>query len=127
MNGEHPFPFREVELHDGCDDLNSGIADKDVESAESLDHLGSAGVDLSFIGHIHGNADSAFAARIDLPSSLARSLGIEVSNGNVRTFTERDIGDLPANATCSPSDKCDLLVETHSNLHFRVRWRCHAR
>src|SRR5262245_26842917 len=119
MNGQHLFPLREVKFDDGCNDLNARIADEDVQSAESLDHLGGAGFDLSFVGHIHGNADSAVATRIDLSSSLARSLGIEVSDGDMRTFAEENIGNLPADPACSSSDECDLLVETHVDLHFR--------
>src|SRR5262245_48116021 len=96
MDGKHLLPLRVVKFHDGCNDLNSGVADEDIQSVEFLDHLGGAGFHLSFIGHIHGNADRAFAAWIDLSNSLFRSLGIEVSNGDRRTFTEKTIGDLPA-------------------------------
>ena len=54
-----------------------------------------------------------FAARIDLSSSLFRSVGIEVRDGDTCTFTEKGVGDFPADAACSPGDECNLLVETH--------------
>src|SRR5262245_51255245 len=39
MNRKHLFPLREVKFHEWRDDLNSGVADEDVQNAESLDHL----------------------------------------------------------------------------------------
>ena len=68
MDGEELLPFGELELLERRDDLDAGIAHEHVDLAEGFDRLGHAGLDLGFVGHVHGNADRIFSGTV---SSLA--------------------------------------------------------
>ena len=61
MNRQQQLPFGELEVDERRYDLNPGIADKNIERAECLDHPSGASLYLLFVGDIHRHADGALS------------------------------------------------------------------
>ena len=75
MDRHELSPLRELELDDRRHDLDPGIADEDVEAPEGLDHLRNAGLDLILAGDVHGDAECALSARVDVAAPASARPG----------------------------------------------------
>ena len=66
-----------------------------------------------FVGDVHGDADGALAAGIDLARGGIGRLLIEVGDRDFRTLAGENDGDLLADAAGRAGDDGDLVLETH--------------
>src|SRR5262245_8309721 len=66
MDCEHPLPFEERELIEPPNDLDTGIADKNVTPTKTLHRSRNAGVDGLLVAYVHVDAHSGAAGSIDL-------------------------------------------------------------
>ena len=113
MDRQQQLPFGEFEVDEGRYDLNPGIADKNIERAECLDHLCGAGLHLLFVGDIHRNAEGALSSGINLASRCIGCLLIEICNCDLRTLAGKNNGDVLAYPTGSAGNDGNLVVEAH--------------
>ena len=86
MDGEHPLPVAEPELVDGSDDLDAGVGNEDVDSAEAARDFVHACVDLSLVSHVHRKRERLLAAGVELFRSGSRRVKIDVGNGDLRAL-----------------------------------------
>jgi hypothetical protein len=113
MDGHQLLPFRKFEVHDRSDDLDAGIADKDIEGTECADDLRGAGLDLLLIGDIHRDCDRSLAGRIEFPGGCIRGLSVEVGNRNLRAFARKDDRDFLADAAGGTGDDGHFVLQPH--------------
>jgi len=113
MNCKKLLPFRKLEIDEGLDDLNSGIADEHVESAERLDHLRDAGVHLRLLADIHADRDRAGAGRIDLMRGGFGCLQVEIGDGEFGALSCENNGDFLAYTTGCTGDDNDFILEAN--------------
>ena len=118
MDREQLLPFGEFEIDDRRDDLDAGIADQHVDAAERLDDLGGAGVHLLFVGDVHGDADRALAARVDLLRGGIGRLLVEVGDDDLGAFAREHDGDFLADAARGTGDDGNLVLQTHRSCPF---------
>ena len=57
VDREQALPILKLELVQRLDRLDTGVADQDIDAAQTLGDLRHAGVDLRLVGHIHLDAD----------------------------------------------------------------------
>jgi hypothetical protein len=116
MDRQQPLPFGELEIDEGRNDLDAGIAHEDIECAEGLYDLGRSVFHLLLIGDVHRDAVGTLACGIDLPRSGIGCLLIEVRNGDLGALVREDDGDFLSDAAGRASDNGDLVSQTHSTL-----------
>src|SRR5262249_50303277 len=104
-----------LEVDQRRDDLNTGVADQNVERAERLDDGGDTRLHLVLGGDVHGDADGALTARVDLPRGGVGRLLIEVGDRNLRPFARADEGDLLADAAGRSRNYGNLILQTHDH------------
>jgi hypothetical protein len=87
------------------DNLPSGIGDQHVDTPEPFDGLMDAGLDLTFIGHIHRHAHGA---PTKLGGGQQRLVQVDVSDDDVGAFRDKPAGDLLADAARRAGDDSRL-------------------
>ena len=117
VNGQHLLPVGERKILDRMHDLYAGIRDEDVDFAERRDRLLDAGVDLIFVGHVHGNRDGVFLAAKLLRSGLRR-VEVEVCDDDTAAGCNVTLGDAVADAAGCTGDEGDFAVEFHDARSF---------
>ncbi len=119
MDRQKQLPLGKIEVDQRRDDLDSGIADQDVQRAERLDNLGGAGIHLAFVRHVHDDADGALAGRVELPGGGLGRLLVEIGNGDLRALADENGGDLLADAARRTGDDRDFVFQAHGSLLFQ--------
>src|SRR6516165_4816270 len=99
---EHPLPFEERELVDRPHDLDTGIADKNVNSTKALHSSCNAGVDGRLVAYVHLDAHRDAAGSIDLIRGRLRSRQMQVRDHHRCALDGETLGDLLAYAARSP-------------------------
>src|SRR5262245_26033223 len=122
MDRQQFLPLGELEFDQRRDDLNAGVADKNIERAECIDHPGGASLHLLLIGDIHRHADGALSAGIDLTSRCISGFLIEICNRDLRTLAGKNNRDVLAYPTGSAGDDGDLILEMHVSLPCLAAW-----
>src|SRR5262249_22033391 len=116
MYGEQPLPFCKRKVHKGMDDLNAGIADKDVDLA-FRNGISDSFLDLRLIGHVHRHREGVSLARLDFRGSGFRCLEIEVCDHRDAALGREADCDLLADATGGTGDDCHSSIEAcHDHL-----------
>src|SRR5262249_6612547 len=116
MDRQQLLPLGELEIDQRGNDLNAGIADKNIERAECFDHSCGACLHLPFVTNIHTHADGALSARINLASRRISRVLIKICNRDLRTLASKNNGDVLAYPTGSTGDDGNFVLETHVNL-----------
>jgi len=78
MDCEHLLPFAKRKLVDRLHDLNTGIADENVDRAEALKGCSNANFDSRFIADIHCDCHGATAGAINLVHGRLRRRQLQV-------------------------------------------------
>ena len=85
------------------------------------DHLGDALLDLSLVGHVHGDGEGVAMLGLDLLGRLARRIEIEIGDDGRAAFSRKADGDLLAYAAGGTGDDCNSSFETG---HATGPWLC---
>jgi hypothetical protein len=113
VNGKHLLPIGERKLLDWVHDLDTGIADQDVDAAEGLGGLFDRGVDLLLAGHVDSDADRLGAARLQFGRGGIGRLLVEVGDHDLRALLGEEERDLLADTAGRAGDESDLVLELH--------------
>ena len=112
VNGEKLFPVGVGELLNRVNDLDSGIGHENVDPAEGLDTLLDAGIDLIFLGHIHGDADSRLGVA-ELFCRFCRAIRVQISNDDAPAGLDVTLGNAVTDAARGTSDEGNFTVEIY--------------
>ena len=112
MDGQHLLPIGEGKLLDRMHDLDAGIGDEDVDPAEGRDGLLDAGIDLLFVGDVHGDANSRLGVA-ELLSRVGRAVAFEVGDRHAAAGLDVALGDRMADAAGGAGDEGNFAVEFH--------------
>ena len=118
MDRQQFLPLGELEFDQRRDDLNAGVADKNIERAECLDHPNGAGLHLMLVGDIHRHANGALSAGIDLVSRCISRALIEICNRDFRTLASKNNRDVLAYPAGSAGNNGNLVLATHGPFPF---------
>ena len=125
VDREHLLPLGVAELLDRMHDLDTGVADQDIDASESCDDSGDTVVDRSLVGDVHGNTDGLASARPHLVCGRLSGVLVEVGDRQLRALTHIHPRDVFADAARGAGDDCGFALELHfaSHLPQQVRSR----
>jgi hypothetical protein len=103
------FHFGKLEFDERSDDLDAGIADQDVESAERLDDLCHADIDLLFVRDVHRDPEGSLAIAVELTGGRVGGFQIQIGNGHLGAFAHEHGRDLFADAAARTGDHRRLV------------------
>ena len=78
-----------------------------------------AGVDLIFLGHVHGNRNGVFLAA-KLPRGGLRRVEVEIRNDDTAAGCNVTLGDAVTDAARCAGDEGDFAIEFHDARSFFV-------
>ena len=114
MDCQQSFPFGEWELVQGGDDLNPRVADENVDSPESRDDGGHAGIDVRFARDVHGNGNGPLSGAIQLVGCRMGCRRVEIGDGHLCARLGKRPGDLLADAAGCAGHDGDFVFEVHT-------------
>jgi hypothetical protein len=124
---QHLLPLAERKLVDWLDDLDAGIADKDVHPAETFDSSGNACFDGRLVAHVHGDAHRGAAGSIDFIRGCLRRRQLQVGDHDFCALHREALGDLFADAARRAGDDGNLAAEMRHGEFLSIIKRVHAR
>src|SRR5208337_2612105 len=86
VHGQNLPPVGEREVDQWRDVLDTGVADQDVDAAESSGDLVDTGLDLRLVGDVHRDRRRDAAAERDLAHDLLGPAEVEVRDGDFRAL-----------------------------------------
>jgi len=80
MDRQQLLPIGKGEVDERIDDLNTGVADEDVDLAILADHVGHTLLDLGLVGDVDGDSEGVAIPGLDLLGRLACRVEIEIGD-----------------------------------------------
>ena len=113
MDGDQLLPVGEFELVQRRYGLDTGIAHEHIDSSECLHRGADSGLDLGFVGHVHGYTEGPPLGGAQLGRRRLGARRIEIGDDDLGTLAGKGAGDLLTDAPCRTSDDSDFVLQTH--------------
>src|SRR6185437_2683687 len=121
---DHRLPAVDVEVGDGPDLADAGVADQYVEPAELLDRRVGQALEVLAPGDVGGAADGTPAVVADLLRELVQALGpARAQHDGGAPPGEQPRGGL-ADAAARAGDGDDLAADAGHRVSLPVKWTC---
>ena len=112
MDRQQLLPVREREIDDRLDDLDTGIADQDVDPAVLGHHVGHALLHRRLVHHVHADREGVRALRPDLGRRRVGRIQVQVGDHRNAALGSEAQRDLLADAAGGTGNNSNFSVET---------------
>ena len=122
MDRQQLLPVRERKFIHRMDDLDTSVADQDIDASEGIDRGLYRGVDLFLARDVDRDADGFRPVLAEFRGGCIGRLFVQVRDDDVGALAREHNSDFAADAAGRAGDERDFVLQLHDRLLALIEW-----